>query len=412
MKYQGKTLLALLSVILLISCNRIIETNHELSIMEPDSSMIREISNPVFLYGIPADSYNLDSGQIKRNSFISDIMIEHGISLPEIDQVLTNSKKVFDVRKVLPGKNYTFFCDKDSIGKAKYLVYDHDPAVSYIFSFNDSLNITPFRKKMRTEIQYASGTINTSLWDAMMDGGLHPSLAVSLADIFQWSVDFFGLQEGDNFKVVYEEKFIEDKSLGTGKILTAMFSTSGASYTAIPFIQDGVEAFYDVDGKSLKKAFLKAPLKFSRISSRFTASRMHPILKIRRPHFGVDYAAPIGTEVHSVGDGRVISVSQGGGEGRMVKIKHNSAYTTAYMHLSRFGNGINPGAAVKQGQVIGFVGSSGLSTGPHLDFRFYQNGSPIDPLKVIAPPAEPVSDANQERFEKIREVDLSLLGTF
>lgn len=412
MKYQGKTLLALLSVILLISCNRIIETNHELSIMEPDSSMIREISNPVFLYGIPADSYNLDSGQIKRNSFISDIMIEHGISMPEIDQVLTNSKTVFDVRKVLPGKNYIFFCDKDSIGKAKYLVYDHDPAVSYIFSFNDSLNITPFRKKMRTEIQYASGTINTSLWEAMMDGGLHPSLAVGLADIFQWSVDFFGLQEGDNFKVVYEEKFIEDKSLGTGKILTAMFSTSGASYTAIPFIQDGVEAFYDVDGKSLKKAFLKAPLKFSRISSRFTASRMHPILKIRRPHFGVDYAAPIGTEVHSVGDGRVISVSQGGGEGRMVKIKHNSTYTTAYMHLSRFGNGITPGAAVKQGQVIGFVGSSGLSTGPHLDFRFYQNSSPIDPLKVIAPPAEPVSDANRERFEKIKEVDLSLLGTF
>ena len=144
-----------------------------------------------------------------------------------------------------------------------------------------------------------------------MDGGMHASLAAELANIFQWSVDFFGLQKGDNFKVVYEEKFIDDESLGTNKILTAMFTTSGTTYTAIPFIQDGNEAFYDADGKSLKKAFLKAPLKFSRISSRFTSSRFHPILKIRRPHFGVDYAAPIGTEVHAVGDGKVISVTSG-----------------------------------------------------------------------------------------------------
>lgn len=412
MKYQGKTLLALLTLIFLFSCNRIVETNHELSIMQPDSSLISKINDPVFLYGLDADSYVLDSGKIKRNSFLSDILTDHGVSMSEIDQVLVNSKKVFDVRKVLPGRNYIVFCDKSDSGKAKYLAYDHSPEISYIFSFNDSLNITAFRKKIRTEIKYASGTISSSLWEAMMDGGMHASLAAELANIFQWSVDFFGLQKGDNFKVVYEEKFIDDESLGTNKILTAMFTTSGTTYTAIPFIQDGNEAFYDADGKSLKKAFLKAPLKFSRISSRFTASRFHPILKIRRPHFGVDYAAPVGTEVHAVGDGKVISVTSGGGEGRMVKIKHNSTYTTAYMHLSRFGQGISSGSMVKQGQVIGYVGSSGLSTGPHLDFRFYQNGSPIDPLKVIAPPAEPVTDANRERFEMIKQVNLSLLSTF
>jgi murein DD-endopeptidase MepM/ murein hydrolase activator NlpD len=412
MKYQGKTLLALLSLIFLFSCNRIVETNHELSIMQPDSSLISKINDPVFLYGLDADSYVLDSGRIKRNSFLSDILTDHGVSLSEIDQALENSKKVFDVRKVLPGRNYIVFCDKSDSGKAKYLAYDHSPEISYIFSFNDSLNITAFRKKIRTEIKYASGTISSSLWEAMMEGGMHASLAAELANIFQWSVDFFGLQKGDSFKVVYEEKFIDDESLGTNKILTAMFTTSGTTYTAIPFIQDGNEAFYDADGKSLKKAFLKAPLKFSRISSRFTASRFHPILKIRRPHFGVDYAAPVGTEVHAVGDGKVISVTSGGGEGRMVKIKHNSTYTTAYMHLSRFGQGISAGSMVRQGQVIGYVGSSGLSTGPHLDFRFYQNGSPIDPLKVIAPPAEPVTDANRERFEMIKQVNLSLLSTF
>jgi murein DD-endopeptidase MepM/ murein hydrolase activator NlpD len=234
----------------------------------------------------------------------------------------------------------------------------------------------------------------------------------NLNDIFQWTVDFFSLQKGDAFKVIYEEKFIDDKSLGAGKILTAQFTYSGITYTAIPFMNGDQEVYYDQDGKSLRKAFLKAPLKFSRISSRFTSSRFHPILKIRRPHYGVDYAAPIGTEVHSVGDGKVIAVTYGGGEGRMVKIRHNNVYTTGYMHLSRFGAGIKPGVAVRQGQIIGYVGSSGLSTGPHLDFRFYQNGTPIDPLKVIAPPAEPVSSADLERFEKIKQVDLNMLSTF
>ena len=184
------------------------------------------------------------------------------------------------------------------------------------------------------------------------------------------------------------------------------------SITAIPFIQDGKETYFDIDGNSLRKAFLKAPLQFSRISSRYSSSRLHPILRIRRPHFGVDYAAPVGTPVVSIGDGRIISATTENGSGKMVKIQHNSVYATAYLHLSRFGKGISPGVFVKQGDIIGYVGSSGLSTGPHLDFRFYQNGSPVDPLKVDAPPVEPVSEANNARFEKIKSVVLSLLGTF
>ena len=170
--------------------------------------------------------------------------------------------------------------------------------------------------------------------------------------------------------------------------------------------------YFDIDGNSLRKAFLKAPLQFSRISSRFSSSRMHPILRIRRPHFGVDYAAPVGTPVHAIGDGKVTSATTENGAGKMVKIQHNSVYATAYLHLSRFGAGIITGAFVKQGDIIGYVGTSGLSTGPHLDFRFYKNGSPVDPLKVEAPPVEPVSEENQAKFEKIKTVVLSLLGTF
>jgi murein DD-endopeptidase MepM/ murein hydrolase activator NlpD len=367
---------------------------------------------PVLTFGIPSDSFNLISGHIKRNGFLSQILLEHGVTMQEIDQVLRNSSSVFDVRTIRSGNNYTLFCDTDSMGRARYLVYEHDPTTCYIFSFNDSLNITPFKKEIRKIIRYSSGTIETSLWESMMAGGQHPSLAVTLSDIYAWTVDFFGLQKGDSYKVIYEELFIDDKSLGAGKIYGAQFTWAGKSITAVPFIQDGKETFFDSDGNSLRKAFLKAPLQFSRITSRFSSSRMHPVLRIRRPHFGVDYAAPVGTPVQAIGDGKVISATTENGSGKMVKIVHNSVYTTAYLHLSRFGAGIQSGVYVKQGDIIGYVGSSGLSTGPHLDFRFYRNGSPVDPLSVDAPPVEPVSEENKSRFEKNRIVVESLLSTF
>ena len=362
-------------------------------------------------YGIPSDSFDQVAGRIKPNGFLSDILLKHGVSMNDIDQTIRNSKSVFDVRNVRSGNNYILFCERDSIARARYLVYEHDPTTCYIFSFNDSLNITPYKKQIKREIKYASGTIETSLWDAMIGGGLHPNLAIGLSDIFAWTVDFFGLQRGDSFKVIFDELYIDDKLLGTGRIYAAQFNRTGSAVTAIPFIQNGNESYFDTDGNSLRKAFLKAPLQFSRISSRFSSSRMHPILRIRRPHFGVDYAAPVGTPVHSIGDGRVTSATNENGAGRMVRIQHNSVYATAYLHLSRFGEGITPGAFVKQGDIIGYVGSSGLSTGPHLDFRFYMNGSPIDPLKVEAPPVEPVSEENLARFEKSKTVILNLLET-
>ena len=403
-----KTIVIFISVFLLVSCNHPAKNNPE---NETGLSANQNTSSPVLLYGIPPDSFDLFSGHIKTNSFLSEILINHGISMQEIDKVINNSRDVFDVRTIRAGNNYILFCDRDSLARVRYLVYEHDPTTSYVFSFNDSLNITRFRKEIRSEIRYTSVIIETSLWDAMKAGGFYPSLVFDMSDIFAWTVDFFGLQKGDSFKVIYEELFIDNKSLGSGKIYGAQFTRSGSSITAIPFIQDDKESFFDSDGKSLKRAFLKAPLQFSRISSRFSASRMHPILRIRRPHFGVDYAAPVGTSVHSIGDGRIISAGMDDGSGRMVKIQHNSVYSTAYLHLSSFGPGISPGINVKQGQIIGYVGSSGLSTGPHLDFRIYRNGSPIDPLKVDAPQVEPVSTDNMLKFEKIKTVILSLLGT-
>ena len=409
---RTKAPLYLLLVFLFVSCNNPKKTANESISVISDTIASQQADSPVFMYGIPSDSFELTSGHIKRNGFLSEILLKHGISMQAIDQALKNSRSVFDVRKIRSGNNYILFCDRDSIARARYFVYEHDPTTCYVFSFNDSLNITPFKKEIKSEIKYSSGTIETSLWDAMVNVGLHRELVGKMSEIFAWTVDFFGLQKGDNFKVVYEEFFVDGKSLGAGRIYGAQFNRTGSSITAIPFIQDGKESYFDIDGNSLRKAFLKAPLEFARITSHFSSARMHPILRIIRPHYGVDYAAPIGTPVKAIGDGRVTAATNEGASGRMVRIQHNSVYATGYMHLSRFGDGIAPGKIVKQGDIIGYVGSSGLSTGPHLDFRFYMNGSPVDPLKVDAPPVEPVSEENKGRFEKIKTVVLSLLGTF
>jgi murein DD-endopeptidase MepM/ murein hydrolase activator NlpD len=401
-------------LVILYACQPSVKSDpEEISLITDSSSVANaDTATPVFMYGIRSDSFDLIHGKIKRNGFLSEILIQHGVTMQEIDQAVRNFKSVFDVRSIRAGNKYVLFCERDSNARARYLVYEHEPTICYVFGFNDSIYITPYRKEIKSEIKYASGTIETSLWEAIMADSLHPKLAVDLSVIYAWTVDFFGLQKGDGFKVIYEELFVDEKSLGTGKIYGAQFSWSGAVITAIPFIQEGRESFFDIDGNSLRKAFLKAPLQFSRISSRFSSSRLHPILRIRRPHYGVDYAAPVGTPVLAIGDGRIISAKRENGSGLMVRIQHNSVYSTAYLHLSRFGNGIATGNFVKQGDIIGYVGSSGLSTGPHLDFRFYMNGSPVDPLKVEAPPVEPVSEQNLARFEINKDVVLSLLGTF
>jgi murein DD-endopeptidase MepM/ murein hydrolase activator NlpD len=409
MKFRGRRILFIIILSLVLSACR--ETPVP-NVSETDTSYVIKEKPVNLTFGIPADSFNLISGHFKPNRFLSEILLEHGITLNEIDQIVKNYKEVFDVRNLRSGNYYTLFCDKDSVARIRYLLYEHDPMTLYVFSFNDSLNITEYKKEITKVIKYSSGTVETSLWESMVNNGLHPTLAVKLSDIFAWTVDFFGLQKGDSFKVIYEEQYIDGKSLGAGRIFGAEFTWGTKTIYAIPFIQEDRESYFDIEGKSLRKAFLKAPLQFSRVSSRFSSSRLHPILRIRRPHFGVDYAAPVGTPVHAIGDGKVVFAGTENGSGRMVKIVHNSVYTTAYLHLSRFGDGIFPGAYVTQGEIIGYVGTSGLSTGPHLDFRFYKNGYPVDPLNVDAPPVEPVLPENIGQFEKNKLVVLDLLSTF
>ena len=382
--------------------------------IEASSSDSPEIAEPVVnkLYEIPVDSYYLEHGRVRKNQNLADILKQFNLPDGSLNQLFLLSDDVFDVRKMKAGNDYTAFISMDTLYQLKYLVYEHTPVEYILFDFTDSLKMVAREKEVRLVEKTSSGKISSSLWYTMIENQINPMIAIELSEIYAWTIDFFGLQEGDSFKVIYNEMYVDTSSVGIEKIYAAFFRHADHDFYAIPFTQDSLESFFDVDGNSLRKAFLKAPLRFRRISSKFSYSRLHPILKIRRPHLGVDYAASIGTPVHAIGDGKVIKLDNDGSAGRMIKIRHNSVYTTAYLHLSRYGKGIHYGAYVEQGDIIGYVGSSGLSTGPHLDFRFYKNGSPVDPLKVEAPPVEPVKEENRQAFDSVKTVVLKRLNDF
>lgn len=358
-----------------------------------------EKAPPQYIYGIQSDSFFIINDTVKPNQNFSAILASLKVDNKTAYDLTEKTNEVFDLRKLRHGQPYTALCTKDSLQKLQYLIYEISPTNYLVFKLKDTLEVYRGEKEVTIKIDTAAGYIKSSLWESMVTSGLNPGLAAEMSDIYAWSIDFFGIQEGDYYKLIYQSLLVEGKPLGYGKILSTQFNHKGKDYFAILFSQDSVSDYFDENGQSLKKAFLKAPLKFSRISSKFTNSRYHPVLKIYRAHHGVDYAAPSGTPVHSIGNGVVIARawdSRGGGN--FVKIKHPNSYTTTYMHLKGFATGIQTGTKVKQGQLIGYVGSTGLSTGPHLDFRVYQNGRPVNPLTIVSPPSEPVKSKYMDKF--------------
>jgi murein DD-endopeptidase MepM/ murein hydrolase activator NlpD len=259
-------------------------------------------------------------------------------------------------------------------------------------------------KSVEIVSRYAEVTIENSLWVDMRNAGVSSYLILDLSDIYAWTVDFFGLQKGDRFKVLYDEKVCDNEVVGIDTVRYAVFSRGDSDLPMVMFNQhDGGNIWWNEKGESMRKAFLKAPLKFSRISSGFSYARKHPVTRKVRPHTGVDYAAPKGTPVMTIGDGVVTSMKYEGAGGNTIRIRHNSIYSTAYLHLSGYAKGLKVGKRVRQGEVIGYVGSTGRSTGPHLDFRVWKNGTPINPLKMESPPAEPLKKENTKAFEAVHE---------
>ena len=381
-------------------------TNKELELKDntkSDNPVVELKKTPETKYGIETDFYTIVAEKVKKNQNIGDIFGEQNISY-DIVLKASNLDSIFDIRRIKTGQTISFFFPKnDSLQKPDYIVYEKDIKSFVVFDLRDSLNMYVDEKKTEVRLREVSGQINSSLWNAMTDIDVNPILAIELSEVYAWSIDFFGLQKGDHFSVIYQEEYIDSVFYRIDTIHAIRFDHANHYYYAYRFKQDSAWSFFDEEGNSLRKAFLKAPLRFSRISSRFTNSRLHPVLKIRRPHHGVDYAAPRGTPVYSVGDGKVIKKGWDKGGGRFVKIKHNSVYTTVYMHFSKFAKGIKVGDFIQQGQIVGYVGSSGLATGPHLDFRFYKNGKAVDPLKVKSPPVNPIKEVNKAEFLKVVE---------
>ena len=355
-------------------------------------------------YGFPIDDFGVSTQKVKKRESLSNILHEYKISPALIHEIAQKAKKVFNVRRIKPGHEYSVLHSKDSLKTPEYFIYENTPVEYIVFDLRDTVRVYKGQKSITRVKKSVSGTIESSLWNAMTAANADPLLSVHLSEIYAWTIDFFGISKGDNFNMIYEEEFVEGKSIHIYHILAANFNHHNSDFMAFAFKDGDKIGYFDEKGKSLQKAFLKAPLHYSRISSRFSNRRFHPVLKRYRAHHGVDYAAATGTPVHTIGDGIVTKKGyQRNGGGRYVTVKHNSVYSTTYMHFSRFAKGIRPGVRVKQGQTVGYVGQSGLATGPHLDFRVYQNGHPINPLKLKSPPVSPVKEENMTAFEQVRD---------
>ncbi|MFI3279124.1 MAG: peptidoglycan DD-metalloendopeptidase family protein [Rikenellaceae bacterium] len=379
------------------SCSEISETKGA------DEIEVEVVENRTF--GILSDDYTLEKSEIKSGETMGKILNGYGVSALQIDKLDKATKEVLPLNKIRGGNSYTVFIKQDSLGsKLDYLVYEEDKINYVVFAMaSDSIYAYKGVKPTTIKRNKKSAVIESSMWGAIMDANLPFALASEIENIYQWTVDFFAIQKGDNFTVIYEERFVEDTiSVGIGRVWGAKFDHGDREYYAIPFVQDSTLQYWEADGASLRKQMLKAPLKYTRISSGYTTARLHPIYKVYRAHTGVDYAAPSGTPVHSVADGVVIFKGWGGGGGNTLKIKHANNMTTGYLHLKGYAKGIANGTRVKQGQLIGYVGSTGASTGPHLDYRVWKGSTPINPLKIPQEPQEPIKEENKAAFELIK----------
>jgi murein DD-endopeptidase MepM/ murein hydrolase activator NlpD len=360
------------------------------------------VRTPTVKYGFALDTFQVKEGKIRAGQFLSDLLLAQHVDYPTIEKIVKSARGIFHVNELRPGNAYTVLT-KDSTACADHLIYEPNIYEYVIFNLKNELNVERVKRPTSTEVKVAAGKIEGSLWQAMTEAGMSHELADKMEDALQWSVDFHHIQKGDAFKLVYDQHFVEGKDAGIGRVHAAYYKKEKKEHYAIYFEGKNYKGYYDLNGRPMRNAFLKAPLRFSRISSYYNLQRFHPILRRVRPHFGTDYAAPHGTPILSVGDGVVLQASYTGGNGNFVKIRHNGTYESQYLHMSRFARGIRKGSRVTQGQVIGYVGSTGLATGPHVCFRFWMKGRQVNHLKLNLPTPDPLPAAEMEAFKKIRD---------
>jgi murein DD-endopeptidase MepM/ murein hydrolase activator NlpD len=405
---RRKVLQFALTIVLIVAVVAAIVPTWRAAVIGTNSSsdsveVVIEIREPSFAYGMIVDDYSITEGFIKKNQMLGDLLEENKVPARLIHQLSTLSREIFDVRRIAPNRKYTLFRDLDSIGTLKALVYEPNPIDYVVIQFGDSLQVENHRREVVTVERTVTGVINSTLSHTIEDLGISHELTNKFVDIFAWQVDFQRLQKGDRFKLIYEEDLVEGQSVGIKGISAIYFEHFNSPYYAFPYDQGNGLDYFDDEGNSLRKALLKYPIEFTRISSRYSGRRFHPVQKVYKAHLGTDFAAPTGTPIRTVGDGIVLEAQYKSNNGNYVKIRHNSTYTTQYLHMSKIASGVRAGVRVRQGQTIGFVGSTGLATGPHLCYRFWRNDVQVDALRVELPPSEPIMKEHQASFEEVRK---------
>jgi len=370
----------------------------------------QEIVESSYEYNILVDSFNVIKGSVKRGQTMGEILYLNHIDHFEINKIVKKSKGIFDVRRVNTGKKYTVICATDSTKKAQYFIYEIDATNYVVFDLRGEIDVYKGKKPVTVKLKTASGIIKSSLWLTMEEQKLSPKLTAELSTIYAWTIDFFKIQKNDGFRMYYEDKYIDGEYIGIGRLLAAEFTHKGQDFYSFYYKEnENFGDYYDDEGKTLRKAFLMAPVDYKRISSRYSKRRKHPVTGRWKGHFGTDYAAERGTPIWSTANGTIIAASYTKNNGNYVKVRHNGTYTTQYLHMSKIKPGIRKGVYVKQGDIIGYVGSTGLATGPHVCYRFWKNDKQVDPFKQKLPPGDPIKKENREAYMLAKDSLMQIL---
>lgn len=394
-------IILLIFVPLFFSCTN--KNSTKIEVVEPPKPNI---------YGLFTDSLRVFEGIVKKNETLTDILLPHNISYKTISEITTISKEKFNVRKINSGKKYKIYSQIDSLETVHYFVYESNPIDFAIIDFTDSvITVETGAKEIEYRRREANGVIKNSLYLTLKNQNISDLLALKMAEVYAWQIDFYRVQDGDYFKVIFDEKFIDGEFIGVGEIYSAYFKHRKSDFYAFYYEQNGEGEYFDEEGNSLRKAFLISPLKFGRMTSSYSKRRFHPVLHRFKSHLGTDYAAPTGTPIYATGDGVVMEAKYRRNNGNYVKIRHNGTFMTQYLHMSRIAKGIRSGVAVKQNQVIGYVGMTGLATGPHVCYRFWKNGAQINHREEKVKSSNPIAKKNLTEYKIYMDSVKSLLDS-
>lgn len=363
-----------------------------------------------YVFGFNQDSFSIQENVIQKNDFFGAILQAYNLPTNLILLIEHEAKDIFNIRNIQAGKKYHVIKKNECDDTPLAIVYEPDNYKYIIYDFRDSVNVKLVEKEVETRVENAYGKIEGSLWKSLDDQGIDAGIIDLMEEALSSSVDFYHARKNDTYKIIFERKYIDGNPVGIGKLLAAEYTNDSGENYSIYYKSNDQEGYFDMEGRPARKSFLKSPVKYSKISSGFSMRRFHPIKKVNIPHYGTDYAAPYGTEIRAVADGIINAASYTSGNGKFVKIKHDNVYETQYLHMSRFAKGIRPGTHVKQGETIGYVGATGLATGPHVCFRFWKNGKQVNHLKEKLPSPVPMNMTELPKYFEHRDAIIAQLN--